>query len=338
MTEQKMRKEDAEEFTQSLGQIVGGSWRQIALAKRLGVPQALGLSVDQWVTQRLGGYVKMNVEDRRKAVSELAASGESTRSIADVVGTSKSTVADDLVVQNRTEDDAQSSNSVQNRTPLDAVAALAIADQAHRTQDKKDRQAGVVDAIEQGGGCTVDDLEKLVGAAKFGTVYADPPWMYGNQSTRGATGDHYTGMSVDEICALPVAQIAADSAHLHLWTTNAFIFDAKRVMESWGFEYRSCFIWVKPQIGMGNYWRVSHEFMLLGIRGSAPFADKSLRSWAELRRGQHSAKPEEIRGLIERASAGPRLELFGRRAVDGWTVWGNQIERNLFHQPAEVAA
>ncbi len=66
-----MKKEDAEEFTQSLGQIVGGSWQQIALAKRLGVPQALGLTVDAWVNQRLGGYVRMSVEDRRKAVKEL---------------------------------------------------------------------------------------------------------------------------------------------------------------------------------------------------------------------------------------------------------------------------
>jgi hypothetical protein len=68
-----VKREDAEEFTQSLGQIVGGSWRQIALAKRLGVPQALGLSVDEWVNKRLGGYVRMTVEDRRRAVEEGAA-------------------------------------------------------------------------------------------------------------------------------------------------------------------------------------------------------------------------------------------------------------------------
>jgi len=177
--------------------------------------------------------------------------------------------------------------------------------------------------------CTTEDLESLVGAG-FATIYADPAWQYGNQGTRGATGDHYSGMSVDEICALPVAPAAAENAHLHLWTTNAFLFDARRVIEAWGFEYKSCYVWVKPQIGMGNYWRVSHEFLLLGVRGSLSFADKSLRSWGEFRRAQHSAKPEQIRDLIHRASPGPRLEMFARRAVEGWTCWGNEIRREVF--------
>ena len=87
-----MRTEDAEEYTQSLGQIVGGSWRQIALAKRLGVPKTLGLTVDAWVNQRLGGYIKLTVEDRRKAVEELAAQGESMREIAGVLGALSSRV------------------------------------------------------------------------------------------------------------------------------------------------------------------------------------------------------------------------------------------------------
>lgn len=181
--------------------------------------------------------------------------------------------------------------------------------------------------------CTVDDLATLAGK-NFSTLYADPPWQYGNQSTRGATGDHYVGMSVDAICKLPVPPTVAENAHLHLWTTNAFLFDAQRVIEAWGFAYKSCFVWVKPQIGMGNYWRVSHEFLLLGVRGSLGFADKSLRSWGEFRRGQHSAKPEEIRDLIHKASPGPRLELFARRPVPGWTCWGNEIEKNIFHSRA----
>jgi N6-adenosine-specific RNA methylase IME4 len=184
--------------------------------------------------------------------------------------------------------------------------------------------------------CTTDDLEALANAVEggdqpgFGTIYADPPWIYGNQSTRGATGDHYVGLSVDEICALPVAKLTAADSHLHLWTTNAFLFDSKRVMEAWGFTYKSCYVWVKPQIGMGNYWRVSHEFLLMGVRGTLTFEDHSLRSWGEFKRSQHSAKPERIRDLIHKASPGPRLELFARRAVEGWTCWGNEIRREVF--------
>lgn len=181
-------------------------------------------------------------------------------------------------------------------------------------------------------GCETSDLESL--ETKFGCIYADPPWRYGNQGTRAATGNHYNGMSIAEICALPIERIAADKSHLHLWTTNGFLKDSFEVMQSWGFEYKSCFVWVKPQMGIGNYWRVSHEFMLLGTRGSCTFANKSLMSWASFNRTKHSAKPDQIRRMIETASPGPYLELFARRLAPGWVSWGNEIERAVFEESA----
>ena len=124
-----MEKQDAEEFTQSLGQIVGGSWRQIKLAKRLGVPQALGLEVDEWVNNRLGGYIKMNVEDRRGAAHELKGEKMSTRDIAETLGVGIGTVHRDLHVPNGTEDPSTGAEIVPNGTaaiaPLDAIAALS---------------------------------------------------------------------------------------------------------------------------------------------------------------------------------------------------------------------
>lgn len=177
---------------------------------------------------------------------------------------------------------------------------------------------------------TVGFLSELTGK-KFGCIYADPPWKYNNQKTRAATSDHYLTLTVDELCEWPVGDIAAADSHLHMWTTNAFLPDAFRVIKAWGFEYRSCFVWVKPQMGIGNYWRVSHEFLLLGIRGKAKhFNSHGLKSWGEFARGRHSAKPEEIRDLIEKASGGPYLELFGRKPTKGWTVLGNKIEERLF--------
>lgn len=183
---------------------------------------------------------------------------------------------------------------------------------------------------------TAADLEALRRRGfHAGTVYADPPWLYDNQGTRAATSDHYSGMTVDEIAALPVLDLTASDAHLHLWTTNAFLFDARRIIEAWGFAYKSAYVWVKPQIGIGNYWRVSHEYLLLGVRGSCRFPDKNLRSWGEFPRTRHSSKPPQVRALIERASPSPRLELFGREAVEGWVVWGNEIERSVFTQSVE---
>lgn len=179
--------------------------------------------------------------------------------------------------------------------------------------------------------CTVDDLQKLIDTnTRFGTIYADPPWQYGNQGTRASTGNHYDGMTVEEIAALPVARLAADNAHLHLWTTNAFLFDCKAIMEAWGFEYKSILVWIKPQMGLGNYWRVSHEILLLGVRGDCPFRDRGQVSWVVEDRTKHSAKPEAVRRKIEAVSPGPYLEMFGRRVAPNWTVWGNQIERTMF--------
>jgi N6-adenosine-specific RNA methylase IME4 len=159
----------------------------------------------------------------------------------------------------------------------------------------------------------------------FACLYADPPWQYGNQATRASTDKNYPTMSMDDLLSLPVSSHAADDAQLHLWTTNSFIAEALKLIEAWGFTYKTMLVWVKPKIGIGNYWRNAHELMLLGVRGSAPFADHSIRSWQEHDTLEHSQKPELFRKLIERVSAGPYLELFGRRPIDGWTVWGNEV-------------
>lgn len=169
----------------------------------------------------------------------------------------------------------------------------------------------------------------LASGSKFGAIYADPPWSYSNQGTRAATGNHYQTMSVEEIAALPVGELAAEQAHLHLWTTNAFLKDALSIIEAWGFEFKSTFVWVKPQFGIGNYWRNSHEIMLLGIRGNQRAVSRAEKSWLQCGRGTHSAKPEQVRRTIERLSPGPYLELFGRGAREGWTVFGNQIADEL---------
>jgi N6-adenosine-specific RNA methylase IME4 len=165
---------------------------------------------------------------------------------------------------------------------------------------------------------TVDDLYRLIDSGKrFGTIYADPPWRYDNQSTRAATNNHYQTMTVDQIATLPIDQLAADDSHLHLWVPNSFLFEAKDVMEAWGFSYKSVFVWCKPSPGLGNYWRVATEFLLLGVRGNCPFLDQSQMNWIEAEREEHSAKPEVVRGLVEKVSPPPRLELFARRGVEG---------------------
>jgi|GEM_PF-866481 len=182
-------------------------------------------------------------------------------------------------------------------------------------------------------GGTISNLSELVVAGKrYPTIYADPPWAYDNEASRAAAVNHYVTMSVAEICREPVRELAEQNAHLHLWTTNGFLRQAFEVIDAWGFEFKSCLVWVKDAIGMGNYWRVSHEFLLLGVRGSLTFRDRSISSWVQAPRTVHSRKPGRIRVLIERVSPGPYLELYGREELpdSAWTVFGNQVEKRLF--------
>lgn len=178
-------------------------------------------------------------------------------------------------------------------------------------------------------GNITDSLSTLLAEGrKFSTIYADPPWQYQNIASRGAAENHYPTMSVDEICAEPVSRLVDDDAHLHLWTTNGFLREAFTVLEAWGFTFKSCLVWVKNEMGMGNYWRVSHEFLLLGVRGNLTFSDRKQQSWIQAPRTIHSRKPGIVRATIEKVSPGPYLEMYGReRLLDSqWTVYGNAID------------
>ena len=126
----------------------------------------------------------------------------------------------------------------------------------------------------------VTSLDQLVTKSeRFRTILADPPWPYGNARTRYSSENHYASMTLNDITALPVPQLVEDRVHLHLWTTTSHLPAALEVLRAWGFEYKSQCVWVKPgRLGMGNFWRVSHEILRLGIRGGLPFNNRSQRT------------------------------------------------------------
>lgn len=184
---------------------------------------------------------------------------------------------------------------------------------------------------------STNNLENLIGQ-KFGTIYIDPPWQYGNQITRGSTDNHYPTMSLDKIRDLPIPALSEEQCHLHLWTTNGFLEESLSLIRHWGFTFKSTLIWAKGevksnelkiQLGMGNYWRGCHEILLLGVKGKLTFPPNNIRSVQLAKRGSHSAKPSQIRDLIEQVSPAPYLEMFGRETVKGWTVFGNQVMQTL---------
>lgn len=179
-----------------------------------------------------------------------------------------------------------------------------------------------------------------MGGKKFRTVVADPPWQFQNKTGKIAPEHRrltrYSTMTVDQICALPVAEVMSEPAHLYLWVPNALLPDGLRVMAEWGFHYKSNIVWHKIRKdggsdgrGVGFYFRNVTELILFGVRGKkartlAP--GRSQVNMIQTRKREHSRKPDEQYDLFERCSSGPFLELFSRGTRKGWTVWGNQAD------------
>lgn len=175
--------------------------------------------------------------------------------------------------------------------------------------------------------------EKAMPQKRFKVIYADPPFPTAQQGARGAI-KHYDLMSIDEIKAMPICDLADDNATLLLWVTNAALPAGLEVMRAWGFDYKTNAAWDKYYMGLGNYFRGSHELLLLGTRGRPqPWKFRGQRSTLHFPRQEHSRKPEEMIPLIERILPdGPYLELFARsrpNSLSDWSVWGNEIESDI---------
>jgi len=166
---------------------------------------------------------------------------------------------------------------------------------------------------------------------KYRLIYADPPWKYGDNlvpDNYGAAIMHYDSLTIADLCALPVGQIAEDNSVLFLWVTSPLLRDCFEVVRSWGFEYKASFVWDKIRHNMGHYNSVRHEFLLICTRGSClPENGKLLDSVVSVERSAtHSEKPEEFRRIIETMyPSATKIELFARKAADGWDAWGNAL-------------
>jgi N6-adenosine-specific RNA methylase IME4 len=170
-----------------------------------------------------------------------------------------------------------------------------------------------------------------VAGVKYRTIVADPPWNVkrpAGWSVNNNRTQPYPTMTANEIAVLPVDELAAPSAWLFLWTVNAFVEDAYRVVRTWGFRPVTLLTWCKEPHGMGpgSAFATTTEFIIYARRGTEGLgrlrlADSSWFSWP--RRGQ-SEKPEAFIDLIEPAFPGPRLEMFARRQRLGWDTWGNE--------------
>jgi N6-adenosine-specific RNA methylase IME4 len=193
-----------------------------------------------------------------------------------------------------------------------------------------------------------EDLSVKVNG-NFSTILADPPWQFQNRTGKVAPEHRrllrYPTMELKEIMELPVAKLAAAKSHLYLWVPNALLLEGLKVMEAWGFTYKTNLVWYKVRKdsgpdgrGVGFYFRNVTELVLFGVRGSMRTEQPGRRQVNLLatRKREHSRKPDEIYDIIETCSPGPYLELFARFPRCGWEQWGNEdVEENSFHGVAK---
>jgi len=249
-----------------------------------------------------------------------------------------------------------------NKTQSSRWQALAALDDSHfehkvetaskRAYDNMTRRILKADKIERAQerhrntiqhGCTVTDLVAIAESGKrFSVIYADPPWpwetSWGGTSGRIAScADHYYGLaSIADIKALPVAALAADDCALLLWCTGPHITIGTHVeiIRAWGFKPSTiAFVWVKTKQngdgvrnnGRGCWTTANAEVCFIATKGSPLRLATDVHQVVMAPVGEHSAKPEEVRRRIERLFPGPYLELYGRKLVPGWTVWGNEV-------------
>ena len=191
-------------------------------------------------------------------------------------------------------------------------------------EKRAERQSAITEQLSQPK--TNSHIDIFTTDKKYRVIYADPPWSYNDRQDtvyHGGAVKHYPTMPLEEICALPVP--AEKDSVLFLWTTSPILEDAFKVINAWGFKYKSSFIWDKVATAMGNYNSVRHEFLLICVRGRCvPDVPKRLDSVVSIERTEHSRKPDEFRQIIDTLyPVGSRLEMFAREAHEGWDVWGN---------------
>ena len=187
-----------------------------------------------------------------------------------------------------------------------------------------DRRSG----DRKGGGRTIQ---------KYQVIYADPPWDYQQCRLSGSAKKHYPTMRIEELCALPVAEIADRDCALFLWATFPQLPEALRLIQAWGFVYKTvAFVWLKQNrkaltwfYGLGFWTRSNAEICLLATKGHPKRQSAGIHQLVISPVERHSKKPDEVREkIVELMGDVPRIELFARQQTPGWDVWGNEVENS----------
>jgi N6-adenosine-specific RNA methylase IME4 len=176
---------------------------------------------------------------------------------------------------------------------------------------------------------------------RYSILYADPPWDYKGQTQHGGKGiadtggaeKHYPTMTLTDLMNLDISSVTADDALLFLWSSSPHLDQAIVLMKTWGFSWATVgFVWDKQRVNPGFYTMSQCELCLIGKRGRIPTprGARNVRQFVSELRGEHSAKPNEVRLRIETLfPTQNKLELFARTRSPGWHVWGNEVESDV---------
>ena len=200
--------------------------------------------------------------------------------------------------------------------------------------------------------CGIWDKDKLLintsERKKYSIIYIDPPWKYNKRTNNnrqnkswfgGGATSQYNTMSINEIAKLPLNNLADKNCALFLWTTFPYLDKQIKLIEGWGFEYKTLgFSWIKtnkkqtkkPYFGVGYYTKSNCEVCLLAVKGKMKPVSNKVSSVVISPISKHSEKPNEVRDkIVELFGDLPRLEMFARKETNGWDVFGNEVENSI---------
>jgi N6-adenosine-specific RNA methylase IME4 len=181
----------------------------------------------------------------------------------------------------------------------------------------------------------------------YSVIYADPPWDYEGRiqhdgTNTGSAINHYPTLKIEKIKEMNVPALCEKNALLFLWTSSPHLDQSLELMKAWGFTYKTiAFVWDKQRIIPGYYTLSQVEICLVGKRGKIPTprGTRNEKQFLTELRGEHSAKPTEIRERIARMfPTQKKLEMFARQKTPGWDVFGNQVEDSIAIPPRPLPA
>jgi len=175
---------------------------------------------------------------------------------------------------------------------------------------------------------SIESGELKAPKGKYDVIVIDPPWNYQTKYDP----DHYMGRSANPYPSMTQEQLmdidlpSNDNCILWLWTTHNFIWDAKKLLEFWGFEYKCILIWNKEAMGIGKWLRKQCEFCLLATKGKPLWTATDFRDILSEQRTTHSTKPEIFYKMVDKYCIGKKLDYFARKKREGWDVYGDEVK------------